>query len=78
MSRDPVRVNGSGSVVAVDIPSTTPAAKRRSGNHFDFILHNDNVLHRNCTTHGYSRRRTRSILLTVRVGGGWSGIYREG
>ena len=31
------------------------------------LEHNDKVLHRNCTTHGYSRRRTLSTLFIVRV-----------
>ena len=52
----------------------------RSGHYFNFIEQNGKVLHRNCTTHGYSRR-TRSTLFIVRVEGlgpGWCGIYREG
>ena len=63
------------------MPSTTPAAKMRSGHYSDFIEQNDNVLRPNCTNHGHSRRRTRSTLFIVRVGGlgaGWPGIYREG
>ena len=62
------------------MPSTTLAAKMRSGHYFDFIGQNDKVLHWDCTTHGYSRR-TRSTLFIVRVeglGSGWCGIYREG
>ena len=61
--------------------STTPAAKMRSGHYFDFIEQNDKVLHRSCTTHGYSRRGTQNTLFIVRVEGfgpGWCGIYREG
>ena len=63
------------------MPLTTPAAKMRSGHYFDFIEQNDKVLHRNCTTHGYSRRKTRSSLFMARVKGlgpGWCGIFREG
>ena len=63
------------------MPSTTPATKKRSGHYFDFIEQNVKVLHHNCTTHGYSRRRTRRTLFSVRVerlGPGWCGIYREG
>ena len=63
------------------MPSTTPATKMRSGHYFDFIELNDKVLHRNCTTHSYSRIRTRSALFIVRVEGsglGWCGICREG
>ena len=57
------------SVVAVKMPSTFPAAKMRPGHYFDFTEQNDNVLHRNFTTHDFSRRRTRSTLFIVRVGG---------
>ena len=61
--------------------STTPSAKMRSGHYFNSVEQNDKSLYRNCTTHGYSRRRTRSTLFIVRVwglGSGWFGIYREG
>ena len=61
--------------------STTAAAKIRSRYYFDFLEQNDKALHRNCTAHGHSRRRTRSTLFIVRVEGldtGWCGIYREG
>ena len=70
-----------GSVAAVEMPSTTPAAKMRPGHYFDFIEQNDSILHHNCTTYDYSRRRTRSTQFIVRVGKlgpGWSRIYREG
>ena len=64
----------------VEMPSTTPAAKMRSRHYFDVVEQNGNVPHRNCTTHPYSRRRTRSTLFIVSVGGsgpGWFGIHRE-
>ena len=63
------------------MPSTTPAAKMRSGHYFDFMEQNDKFVHRNCTIHGYSRRSTRSTMFIVRVkslGPGWCGICREG
>ena len=63
------------------MPSTTPTAKMRSMHYFGFIKLIDKVLHRNCTTHGYSRRRMRSTLFIVRVEGlapGWGSICREG
>ena len=65
----------------MEMPSTSPAAKMLSGHYFDFLEQNGKVLHRNCTTHGYSRRRTRSTMFIVRVkelGPAWCGICREG
>ena len=58
------------------MPSTTPAAQMRSGHYFDFLEQNDKVLHRNCTTHGYSRKITRSALFIVRVE--WSVLVGAG
>ena len=61
--------------------STTPTAKMRSGQYFDFIDQNDKVIHRKFTTHCYSMRRTQSTLFTVRLDGlgpRWCGICREG
>ena len=73
-------MNGSGSVSVVGIPSTTPAAIVHSGHYFDFMEQNDKGLQCNCTTHGYSRRRTKSTLGILTVKGlapGWYAGFTE-
>ena len=67
-------LNGSGSVAAVGMPSTTPAGTMRSGRHFYFIEQNEKVLHRSCATHG----STPFIVRVKGLGSGWCGVYREG